>query len=614
MGYLTDGFYSLFARFNKTKGSTADHQEGVVDISAELELSMNDEDLIEQKKDWEKKWKGSASWKRVNEEGDTNERYWAGRQFPDTEYENGKRPLVDNITFEAVETVLPIASQQNPDPVVNTDNTPEMNKLAEKVMTMLVYLSQTLNLKTKIKKMVRHWSMRYIGILKIGWNAEKNEIDLKVVRPKDIILDPNGYVEDGIFHGDYIGELTQDTAKNLIVRFPKKEKEIKEMCGDKLGSLFRFTQWWTNEYVFFTLGDIVLAKSKNPHWNYDKETESVDEYGKPIKKALPGKNHLPIPMMPYMFLGVFTLGDEPVDKTSLVAQGLVLQDAINKRLKQIDRNADNTNGGAVVSGQFFNKEQAGQVSDALRQGRTVVVPTGDINQAYKREQGPALPNFIYQSLKDYRDRYLEIFGVSGSTPQGVEDEDTVRGKIITANQDTSRIGGGITEYIEQVAALCFNWMVQMMYVYYDTSHVASIMGPNNALEYITLESNEFPADRKLYISVQPGSLIPKNDMTERNEAIDLWNAEALAPKALFERLHDSNPTESAIELMTYKLNPAAYLQSLTGQPAQGGQLPPQTSPEGDMTLPQAPPGVNPTPPPVPAQESALLKEVPMNKL
>ena len=41
--------------------------------------------------------------------------------------------------------------------------------------------------------------------------------------------------------------------------------------------------------------------------------------------------------------------DEQTDETSLIGQNLASQDLVNKRLKQIDKNADSMNGGMVVS-------------------------------------------------------------------------------------------------------------------------------------------------------------------------------------------------------------------------------------------------------------------------
>jgi hypothetical protein len=62
--------------------------------------------------------------------------------------------------------------------------------------------------------------------------------------------------------------------------------------------------------------------------------------------------------------------------------------------------ADATNGGVVVSGDHFTKEQASSVANVLRNGGAMFVPTGDVNRAYRRDMAPPLPPFVYQSLQD----------------------------------------------------------------------------------------------------------------------------------------------------------------------------------------------------------------------
>src|SRR4029077_6424048 len=119
------------------------------------------------------------------------ERYWIGRQFPDTEYENGKRPLTDNVIFEALETMIPQATQQNPEPVILTDNgdawpasppTPlspmgvpaiPMSDIGDKIHMSLEYLARHNDLKTTLGKGVRHWSLRFLGAYETSWNGEE---------------------------------------------------------------------------------------------------------------------------------------------------------------------------------------------------------------------------------------------------------------------------------------------------------------------------------------------------------------------------------------------------------------------------------------------------------
>lgn len=619
----TAGFYSLFSKYNKVKKDQDDNAEGVVEELNELTLEMDDADLKKLKTTWENLYFNSAVYNRINNEGDINQRYWGGRQFPDTEYENGKRPLTDNVIFEATETMIPQATQQNPEAVVMTDNTPEMKELGEKVRMTLEYLANFNNLKTKLKKGVRHWTLRFIGAWQVGYDSSENEITIQVRSPKDLVLDPNGFIEDGRYRGEFLGVKMYDKAANLITRFPEKTEEIKQECQDKLGSLMSYTQWWSGDgvYLFYTLKDIVLSKSKNPHWNYDQEATTIDEFGQPIQKIEPGKNHLPQPEIPFVFLTVFDLGNEPADNTSLVQQALVTQDNINKSLKQIDRNTDNINGGVVVNGLMFSKEQAAQVADARRSGRTIVTP-GDPNQAIMFPDNKPLSPALYERLEDQRLRLMSRFGVAGSTAEQQSQEQTVRGKIIAGNADSSRTGGGVSEYLEVAAARIFNQWVQMIYVYYDVPHLISVIGPNNAQEMVTLSAEELPFDRKLFVTVQNGSMVPQDELSIYNEAMALWEGGALDPLSLFEKLKDPNPQERAEKLMMFKLSPQQYMaQYLQVQPPMmpmPGQIPqggggsesgqPPNAIGGEGNGPMQAPSI---PSPVQTEENQLIGQVPL---
>lgn len=608
------GFWSLFANVNKTKGVTKDgqQQDGLVENYDELTLDVSDEELILLETEYRAAWESSEAYTRVNGKGDQNERYWMGKTDKDTVSGSAgidKTPYSENIVFEAVETFLPLATQKAPDPLVKTANTPEMQKLASNITAAISYIADFNNLKLKAQEATRNWLNRYIGVIKIGWDAAEKEIIYKVINPVNLILDPLGYVEGGCYYGEFLGEKKKDKARNLIAKFPKKKKEIEMVCNGKLGSILQYTEWWTPDYVFFTMGTIVLNKAKHPYWNYESETDTIDDYGNITQKIIPEKNHFKQRKYPYAFLTVFNLQKSPVDEVSLIEQGRVLQDMINERGKQLTKNIRATNAGAVVSGSYFSKEQAAYVSDALREGRTVWVPTGDVNQAYKRDIAPTLPPYVYQSMQDYRERFLDIFGIRGSTPQGIESEDTVRGKILASNQDGSRIGGGITNHIEVMISYIYNYSLQMMYVFYDAKHEAAIIGPKGAMEYITIQSTDFPIDSKIFIDVQPGSLVPKSPLVQRNEAMDLWSAGATDPLSLYEDLKDPNPEERAQRLIIWQTAPQMLLQ----QQGETGQ-PPIPGPIGQAPIGMPPGGTgigSPGPAQTPQPQGDLLNQVPI---
>ena len=149
-----------------------------------------------------------------------------------------------------------------------------------------------------------------------------------------------------------------------------------------LGTNVQFIEWWTKEYLCWTLGKKVLLKKKNPHWNYDgvQESSEVDAYGNETQISLDTKgiNHFPVPDIPYILLSIYNLDEQPVDKTSLIGQNLANQDRINKRSKQIDENADGMNSGIVVSlaRAGLTAPQARGVTGTLKRGGTVAIPDG----------------------------------------------------------------------------------------------------------------------------------------------------------------------------------------------------------------------------------------------
>ena len=555
---LLEGYYSIGKDRNKVHDDNEeDNKEGVVsDLLPELELSMSDEELIKLKKDWEKRWEPYSV--DIEKLQTKNEDYWLGHQ-----YSKEKQPI-DNLIFEALETFLPIATRPKADPTV--EGSEEGKRVQTLVRQMLIHLIDVLNYNLKLKQVVRYWALYLLGVMKVGWSMKTNDITCKPIRPQKLILDPDATIEEGEYTGYYIGEYLKDQASDLVLRFPKKEKYIREQAKDKMGTTIQYIMWTTDEYVFWTLNDEVLDKKKNPHWNYDSEQTQMDEMGVETSQSVEGRNHFKVPKKPYIFLSIFNLGKQPHDETNLINQNITLQDLINKRLLQIDKNADSTNGGLIVSGDAFTEKQAQQAGAALRKGGTVYVPSGPVDQSVRRDTGTALPPFIYQSLLDCRNELRNIFGTRGSTPQGTVNEQTVRGKLIVKGQDVDRIGGGVSKYLEQFSDQVYNWFVQLMYVYYDEPHSASVLGAERAKEYITLQSNQLTSD--LLVSVKEGSMIPHDPVSERNEAIDLWGVGALDPITFFDKLEFPNPRETARQLFLWKANPIALFPDLMAQQQQ----------------------------------------------
>ncbi len=546
--------------------------------------------------------------------------YWLGKQKVDPLETIDGYATVDNQIFPALETFLPIANRANPDPVVQANGDPEGVELSKNIKNALVDWADKQKLRMKLKKGTRNWALSLVGVWQMSYNVLTDEIDCEVVKVKDLYLDPDGHWDESmLFTGDWIGRKKKLSAGTLKGMFPKAEAAIVAQSAGNMSKKLDCEEWWyKGTDIFWFIGDECVGTYKNPNWNYDGEMKRTDpDTQEEISVPIIGRNHKfgrNAPQFPYIGLVIFNTDEGPHDETSLIIQNIPMQDVVNKRFRQIDKNADSQNNGALASGTSFTKEQAAEASTFLRKGGTVWVPTGDVNGAWKRDAAPQLPADIFQQLNDAREEVRNSFGTSGSTAQGVQQEDTVRGKIMVNQADSSRIGGGVTESIEQVADTIYNFVIQFMYVYYDEPHFVSAMGQNGAAETISIRNSDFTQD--VSVTVKDGSLIPKDPLTERNEAMDLWTAQAIGLPELYSRLDFADPMESAKQTLTWqmvaegKLPPQVLFPDFAAPQAPVDESAPGVNPSQEVGTPQQPPD---SPESVDQQSQQLLASVPANQ-
>ena len=523
-------------------------QEGILgDEIDELELSMDDEELLRLKRSYENKYAQYEG--KITGRQKQNKAYLSGTQ---THLWRNNKPVPSNLLFEATATFVPQALAKNPEPVVFSDNTEEGKKASNDVKTVLQFLAMTLGLRKKLGLMVWHWGVYFTAVMKYGWDEKTNQISCEVRKPQNFLLDPDGYVNE---FGDFIswtGERIQSTAQELVDLYPKYKEYIKVEVGNKMGTLVVRTEWWTDEYSFTTYKEKVLDKHKNEFFNYDTE--------KP--------NHFPTPKKPLTFLSVFSMQEQPHDFTNLIEQNISNQDRINMRDYQIEKNLAHGNNSIIVSDVSFTAETAHQAADAMEKGDPILAG-GDIDRAIKRIPANPLPNGVLDSQNIDKDTLRSIYGTQGLTAQKPDENTTARGMILNQSHDSSRIGGGMGDSLETVATNFFNWILQLTYVFYDEKHYAAIMGQANAVEYVGLQM--VGHERQYVVSVSPNSMVPKDELTAHNEAIDLWGKQAMDPITLFKKLDYADPMETAKQVALWVTNPQLYIQQMFPETAQAQQ-------------------------------------------
>ncbi len=558
------GVMGLFAGINKESGPEGQS----LTPANEYTSKISDSDLIILKSQWMKDYQ--AYYKDIETTQETAFAYWIGKQKVDASDSIEGRDIIVNKIFEAVETFIPIATRANPEPVVTGDKTEEGQMLANDVKEGLSDLADTQKLRRKLAKMTRHWVINRIGVIEVDYDIEIDEIKTTPIQPKRMIFDKDGFIDEaGLFVGEYLGVRNKITASKLAQMFPEKKEIIMQKVNGKKGTKLEYIKWWYRGLdVFFTLDNEVLGKFKNPHWNYDgEETRINPETGAKTTELVQGKNHFKKPIAPYVFLAIFNTGLQPHDDTSLILQNISQQNQINKRYRQLDANIDSQNNGIIVDGNKMNKEQAAQAASARRRGAAIMV-NGNPRDTVVLDGAPQLPSDVWRAVEKAESNLANIFGTSGSTPGSVNKEESVRGKLLINQLDSSRIGGGVTEYIEQVADTVYNLWVQMMYVHYDEPHYVNASGSKEGAEMIMLINSRFQS--KLTVTVKEGSLIPKDPLTQRNEAMDLWSANAIDPLSLYKKLDFPDPAAATQGLILWQMlqkgqiQPQQYLPTFEG--------------------------------------------------
>ena len=616
--------------------------QGNVQKQGEYTSKLSDQELLELINGWKSDFRQYYGGDGIDKSQDKAFEYWIGKQTGQDltirSTTSDPVPLVDNIIFTMVETILPMVTRANPDPVVKSDPGEAGQKLSHAVGAALVYEADRQKLRRKLARGLRRWMWDRLGVFEITWNAKLKRIETDTIPAKRFIFDKDGWIDEGgRFRGRYLGETKKETAGRLIEMFADGDEELKnrilQKTDNKLATKLEYVEWWyEGRDVFYTIDeDIVLGKFKNPNWNYDIPAQEATEesVNKETGETIPAKEYQPAqeginfcdePTYPYVFLSVFSAGVHPYDETSLILQNTQLQDIVNRRLRQIDKNVENMNEGLVLSGKSFTQDQAAGAANALRKGQAIIVPNGDVRAAATHLPAPALPPNIFENLEDMRQEIMNVGGASGSTPQGLEEQKSVRGKIMVQQQDISRFAN-MTEALEQVADTIYNFWVQFMIVYYDDEHYVMAAGKEGGQDIVMIKNTMFGLVRMLDVTVKEGSLIPKDPMTQRNEAIDLWSANAIDPIKFFKRLDEPDPVKSAESLILWEMAKSGNMQAmqayLPSLPIFGQQLP-ETQPGtgGPAVNPTPNPEPQPTPAPgsvpaVNAEESALLKKVPI---
>lgn len=493
-------------------------------------------------------------------------RYYLGFQTDMDEIPAYNSATVYNRIFEATETIIPIVTGGAHQfiAIPGLENEVSIQR-AQKLQKVLTAKYEDLELQQKNENIARDIILKRFGVMKWDWNVYTDDVDVKVVDPR-LILIPKMRVDANDPLLPYVIEVQNYSRDEIESEFPDVDPEkltfgrspevpsvanTNYSINENMAPTYQVLEVTTNEYKCWKQGDKILKKMKNPYFDWDGEDEEVTETkqnGK-VKKRTYRRfyNHLDYPIKNYVFFNPFTTGDAPVAQTSLAEVGMPIQDDINTQKRQISNNLVKMGNGQVyLDSDAIPKELADQITNEpglILEGKGLAS-----ENRIRREPGTQLPSAHFTNLQQSIIAFDNVFGVHGAV-RGAGDSKTLGGQILNRQQDLSRIDQ-LTRCINRGMARLADGLVQMMKMYYTEEHVIKILGRDGSIEFIKFTQDDI--DDGTVIQVKSGTPPVLDPIAKFNQAIQLWQLGALDPETLFERLEFADPQLAAQKLQAWK--------------------------------------------------------------
>lgn len=542
-------------------------ETGLVDDLPVLGLNVPDRELISNFKHWENDakefWNDEHEFDLKNRRK-RNQRYYEGKQLDVDKLYSFQIPYIQNELFVATETITAYTTSSTP----SAEVLPEDEKAQSKVMAgelewALNMHSEKFKLKEKIEEVQRNMYLKYLGVMKLVWDENEQDVVPKVISPEDIVVDKScRRGENPLF----VCETCTATAQQIFNLFPDKKDDFMRAIGRKRtsskleNSVYAYKEVWftqidsdgETECVAWYYGDVLLGKSKNPNFLYKEDGVQIT-------------NFLDRPHKPYVFFNYMNDGSYMIDKTSPYDQAIPMQDALNKRGRQIMENADTANSILVLKSGSMSSEEAENLTRDPNQ--ILMLQTQDdapVNSAFGEITPHLLPNYVINDKQDLKNSIHEIMGTP-SQFRGGQDRGGA-GTLGEARMMKEQAGGRqdkIVECLDRGLDDYYPLLVQMMKVWYKDPKKFACR--DNDGKFLIVELSRGTIPNVTSVKVSKGSTIKKDKAWEEELALKLAQIGLIDPYNLFKDLGMKNAEQRYDTLVKFKMDPASVSSEVMAQ-------------------------------------------------
>ena len=537
-----------FRFMTKVQGRTDEKfDEGIEDVRPTLSLDIEDDELV---LIINERLKEAIPLKdKIDRINEVNEQFYLGQQIDTSKLYDHQSKVVDNRIFMGVDTIVPILATKKREPIVMaTQNTDESKELALLTQDYLSWKWSEQKMNLKLADTIRLFNIHRFAVLKYRFvGGVYNDFVVEIKRPESIVIDNKPNEEDI----EFIAEHLKDSVEGIIKRFytdkdgkidkTKKTKLLQalNLPEKSLGTKVNYVEFWTNDFVVWKINNIILDKAKNPNWLWD-------EKGKKF-------NHFPSPQKPYVILTWNSLHKGAYGATTLVEQVIPLQKNLNKRKRQISDNADQASGTWIFNEKFIPRKEVVKFTGSPNE-HILFNGDGTVNDAVGRLFPKDLGQQVFFDLQDDKSEIDNIMGVHSTTRGERTGQKTLGEANMLKQSDFGRLDL-ISQYLDVKMEELYNAFVQMSLVYYDDMKTLKVLGVENSQNYIDFTRDNIEEGIEIIVKGEP--LLAKAE--EMSKYMSLFQAGAIDPLTMYERLGLPNPKELTMRKILLDIDPKAYL-------------------------------------------------------
>lgn len=604
--------------------------------------SLEDKDLCSL---IDNRWNSSEEiWSEIKTITDNNTKIYDGKPKWASRLPKSKPATLANRIFVNTESVINSLIANPPQPnALPTRQTPEAMKVSRAIEKTLGIQYDKLNVKEALRQSLRDLYFSRLFAWKVYWDHKLDNFNVKRLDPNKVRFSSCAKNEE---ESEFVIEEVDTTIGNLIAKFEDKKEEIIKLSGVQEKDILiknpkcTYKECWIGDWLICKYKTLILEKTKNPYWDWDGLLMNEEEYKnfrfdeetpfhkkiKSLKEATVGEgeekqyvqdmrkqemedsegmeeeeateydsylfNYFDRPRKPYIFATILNNDDKPIGRTSFIEQSAPLQEGVERRKYDIDRNAEMVNGITKVDSSVMTKNQA----QALRYEAGGLIWGKGVTTGVVRESGTALPAFVFEDMQDSRNEIDNIMAASSAFRGERQGQETKAGRLALIEQSFLRLNE-LVQVIDYVNQELFAWWTQLMKVRYTEPHLVKEMGKDNALEVFSIMQDDI--EDGIEVRVIPGKTLPKDRqfMFERAQQ-DFANGALSLPDYLEEAGYD-DAKEKATNKVEFDMDPASFL---------GIQPPAPAPPTPDLT--STIPGAQAPPVAPPPQGAPALSQIP----